>query len=233
MICRVLAMMVLAPLAIVHICEAADVCRQLESEGRLVAHQLRASKICTESQLRSGWTDCRFSADATTILLGGAIGTDYASRLQGVFGSGFHIESLDHGHIVRSFLHPKVGFLLQIAATDRLSASGCGYNEAYITLNAQVLGAGDLNRITYGLDRPVSEQDRIRLMQQALVQLGYVRVHPDGVMGQRTRQALQQYRERNKLPSSASDDDVIGLVLLDGMRRSIDRLEEGFKRVEP
>jgi hypothetical protein len=54
----------------------ADQYDRLESEGHLIYQQLKKSKICKESEVGKGWTDCHLKAYGTEVLLVGATGTD-------------------------------------------------------------------------------------------------------------------------------------------------------------
>ena len=44
---------------------AANRCEEMEREHRLVAQQLKRTKVCTTSKEVRGWTDCRFRAGTT------------------------------------------------------------------------------------------------------------------------------------------------------------------------
>lgn len=229
-----------ASLATIMLCACAlmgqaslDVCSKLEAGRRLVHLQLRDSKLCTESTVAKGWTDCTFRAGGTTLRLVGALGVQPAERVRGVWGSGFYVDSVDANHTIRVLADDEFGLMLRVDSRDNLQATGCIYNEAYITLNAQVMGSGDLNTVKYKLDRPLSEPDRIKAVQEALVQLGYMSGSPDGVIGPSTRAALQRYRTAKNIPASATDKDVNRLLLLDAMLEATKKLQSEYERVGP
>lgn len=123
---------------------SADQCSKLGSEGLLIHQQFKKSKVCKESTINSGWTDCFFKAYGTNILLVGAIGTTVNERMIGFKGSGFYVLSVDDRAQVRTMLDRDYGSLLRVDGKDNLEESGCLYNEAYITLDAQVLDSGEL-----------------------------------------------------------------------------------------
>ena len=130
---------------------SADQCSKLESEGFLIHQQFKKSKTCKESTINPGWTDCFFKAYGTNILLVGAIGTTVNERMMGFMGSGFYVLSVDERARVRTMLDRDYGSLLQVNGKDNLEESGCVYNEAYITLDAQILGPGEFNKLKLGL----------------------------------------------------------------------------------
>lgn len=132
----------------------ADQCDRLESEERLIYQQFKKTKICKESTIGKGWTDCSFKAYGTEVLLVGALGTSVRDRMQGVSGSGFYVVSVDRMARVRFLLDQDLGAVLRIDGTDNLNKTGCLYNEAYITLDAQVYSPGESNMIRYRSVRP-------------------------------------------------------------------------------
>ncbi|MNC48451.1 hypothetical protein D3C75_975650 [compost metagenome] len=69
----------------------------------------------------------------------------------GFMGSGFYVLSVDERSMVRTMLDRYYGTLLQVNGKDNLEESGCVYNEAYITLDAQILGPGEFNKLRFGL----------------------------------------------------------------------------------
>jgi hypothetical protein len=98
------------------------------------------SKVCKESAINRGWTDCFFEAYGTTILLAGVIGTTVDQRMAGIMGSGFYVLSVGERAQVRVLLDQDFGSILRIDGKDNLVESGCIYNEVYVTLDAHVLG---------------------------------------------------------------------------------------------
>jgi len=147
---RVVAVMLLVTFLLSAQLAGADQCEKLEKEERLIHQQFKKQKICTESKIGRGWTDCEFTAYGTSLLLVGAIGTNVQDRLQGNFGSGFYIRSVDRLATVRILFDPDFGTLLRVDGKDNLEKAGCLYNEAFITLDAQVYGPGEFNEIKLG-----------------------------------------------------------------------------------
>ena len=133
---------------------AAAQCDRMESEGRLLYQQFKKTKACRESDIGKGWTDCHFKAYGTEILLVGAIGTTVQERISGFLGSGFYVLSVDESAVVRVLLDEKFGTLVRIDSKDELKESGCDYDQAYITLDAQVLSNGELTEAEYSPVKP-------------------------------------------------------------------------------
>ena len=117
----------------------ADFCETMEREGPLIFQQMKKSKMCKDSAVGKGWTDCWFKGGGTEILLAGAIGVKPEARILGLMGSGFYVLSTDPSATVRIITDEQLGLLLQIDGKDNLSETGRLYNEAYITVFAQVL----------------------------------------------------------------------------------------------
>lgn len=69
-----------------------------------------------------------------------------------------------------------------------------------------ILPSGSLFSGNYGTLRRGSKGDRVRIMQQALISLGYLSGRADGVFGSRTRTALIAFQKSRKL----SADGVAG-----------------------
>ena len=129
----------------------ADQCEKLAKEGLLIYQQFKKSKMCKDSTINAGWTDCLFKAYGTNILLSGAIGTTIDERTTGMLGSGFYVLSVDERAKVRTFIDRKLGLLLRVDGKDNVEKSGCIYNEVFITLDARVLDPGEFNKLTMGI----------------------------------------------------------------------------------
>ncbi|MEX0634955.1 hypothetical protein M8494_36605 [Serratia ureilytica] len=69
----------------------ADQLRKLDKEGFYYVSGFKKSKMCKDSTINAGWTDCLFKAYGTNILLSGAIGTTIDERTTGMLGSGFYV----------------------------------------------------------------------------------------------------------------------------------------------
>ena len=107
----------------------ADQCEKLDKEGLLIYQQFKKSKMCKDSTINAGWTDCLFKAYGTNILL-----------------------SVDERAKVRTFIDRKLGLLLRVDGKDNVEKSGCIYNEVFITLDARVLAPGEFNKLTMGIE---------------------------------------------------------------------------------
>lgn len=201
-------------------------CDTLESQGKLLHQKFRASKICTESTVGKGWTDCVFRADGTQLRLVGAIGPSPQARVMGFAGSGLYVDSVDSKHTVRILLVEELGLTFRVDHKDNLSPQGCIYNEAYISLGAQVLSSGDLNMLRAKLAPPQSPQDRIRTLQDALIGLGYMQGPATGTLDQRTKSAMAAYRKAKGISADVPEELVTLQILIDAM-------EETGRRVWP
>lgn len=209
---------------------SADQCSKLESEGLLIHQQFKKSKACKESTINRGWTDCFFKAYGTTLLLVGAIGTTINQRMIGFMGSGFYVLSVDERAQVRTILEQDFGSLLRIDGKDNLEESGCIYNEAYITLDAQVLGPGEFNQIKYGhIKAPETQEEKIRALQEGLAILGYNPGKVDGVLGPQTLAAMDEYKRDKGLPSAASVEDIRQLVAMDTALKLLDKMQDLYE----
>jgi len=161
------ALMVVGTLLVSFQSAYADECNRLEREGRLIYQQFKSTKVCKESEVGTGWTDCHFKAYGTVVLLVGAIGTSVQERMLGFKGSGFYVLSVDKLAQVRPLIDQDFGTLLRVEGKDNLKETGCIYNEAYITLDAQVYGPGEYNQVKYGpVKLPTTEEEKTKELQQ-------------------------------------------------------------------
>jgi hypothetical protein len=213
---------------------AANRCKDMEHQGHLISQQLKRTKVCTESKITRGWTDCHFQAGATEIVLAGAIGLDPASRAYGLLGGGFSVLALDPGMTARPMFHDKLGMVLRLDSKNETTEEGCDYDQAYITLDAQVLDNADLTEVEHPeLSTSPTPAERVQSLQKALRLLGYDPGPEDGKEGPKLTAALAAYRRNKKLDARASEDDVRRLVLLEAAVKSMDQLGEAVKKLEP
>lgn len=209
---------------------SADQCSKLESEGLLLHQQFKKSKVCKESTINRGWTDCFFKAYGTTILLAGAIGTTVDQRMFGMMGSGFYVLSVDERAQVRVLLDHDFGSLLRIDGKDNLEESGCIYNEVYVTLDARVLGPGEFNQVKYGrVKLPETQEEKIRALQEGLAILGYNPGKVDGVLGPQTLAAMEKYKRDKGLSSTASVEDIRQLVSMGAALKLLDKMRDLYE----
>jgi hypothetical protein len=92
------------------------------------------------------------------------MGTTVNQRMFGIMGSGFYVPSVDERAQVRVLLDQHFGSLLRIDGKDSLEESGCIYNEAYVTLDARILGPGEFNQVKYGrVKLPETQEEKMRV----------------------------------------------------------------------
>lgn len=213
-------------------------CESMERQGQLLYQQFKAGKTCKESTITRGWTDCVFKAGSTEILLVGAIGMNPSELIEGILGSGFWILSVDPAVTVRVFIHNKLGMLVRVDAKSNLEDTGCLYNEAFITLGARVLSAGDINMLTYSTSEapktPVEKaKTRIKNVQEALIALGYKLGSPDGVLGPATRTALQAYKRDKALRADITDEQLFEILSLEALMQSMEGAVRAMEQFKP
>lgn len=209
----------------------ADQCTRIETEGHLIYQQLKKTKICKESEIGRGWTDCSFKAYGTEILLVGSIGTSVQERMQGARGSGFYVLSVDKVAEVRILIDDEFGTLLRIDGKDNGKESGCIYNEAYITLDAQVYGPGELNEIRLGpIKLPKTEEEKTKTLQSDLTMLGYYSGDINGVLGSKTIAAIEQYKKIKGIPKKTAMEDVRGLIAADVALKYLDTMKDEYEK---
>lgn len=213
-------------------------CEVMESKGQLLYQQFKASKICKESAITKGWTDCVFKAGSTEILLAGAIGVDLTDLMVGTLGSGFWILSVDPEVTVRVLLHNKLSLLVRVDAKSNLQDTGCLYNEAFITLDARVLSPGEINMLAYPTPEATktpSDQAKMRIKnaQEALIALGYKPGPPDGVLGPATRAAIEIYRRDKGLRANITDEQLFELLSLEAVMQSIEKTTKAVEQLKP
>jgi len=229
--------LILGPIAFVLIPGSvfADSCSEMEEAGKLLHQQFKSTKVCTESDISTGWTDCTFRAGDTKVLLAGALGMDVESRIQGISGSGFHILSVDDHTVLRVFLQRKFGLLVRADAANLTEPTGCLYNTAYITLDAQVLSPGEMNTIVYDLDGAQEDtKDPDLELEEGLVALGFDPGPVDGVIDGNTQRSLDQYRRKKGLGAGLTLQQIRGLVSMDLAIKQLEELEKAFKdRAKP
>jgi len=175
-----------------------------------------------------GWTDCSFKAYGTEVLLVGAIGTTVGARMRGFRGSGFYILSVDPQAKVRTIIDEDFGTLIRVDGKDNLKESGCFYNEAYITLDAQVYGPGEFKEVKYGPVKsklPKTEKEKTKALQKDLKMLGYYAGKIDGVLGPQTITAIERYKSVEGLPKETTIENVSELVTLNALQKSLDNLK--------
>lgn len=107
--------------------------------GRFLVQQLKASKRCVPSTEVKGSTDCVFAAGKTAVRIVAATEGDAKMRAAGLLGSGFYVESADPSMNVRAYIHEDLGLVIRV---DWRKFDDCIYDEAFITLNSRIKGAG-------------------------------------------------------------------------------------------
>lgn len=209
-------------------------CTALEREGGLIAQRFKRSKVCTESKEIKGWTDCRMKAGGTEVWIHGALGADVGSRTTGLLGSGFRLLALDPGMTARPMFNEKLGLMLRIDAKNATTPEGCVYDEAHITLDAQVLTSGDMNRIEYpALSTKMNPRERIQALQRALTLLGYDPGPEDGSEGVRLRSSIAAYRRDRHVALDLPDENVRQAILLDAAMKSLDEMKDAYDQLAP
>ncbi|MGH8060136.1 MAG: peptidoglycan-binding domain-containing protein [Candidatus Entotheonellia bacterium] len=210
----------------------------MKSQGQLLYQQFKASKICKESAITKGWTDCVFKAGSTEILLAGAIGMEPAALMAGILGSGFWILSVDPEVTVRVLMRDKWGMLVRVDAKSNLQDTGCLYNEAFITLDARVLSPGEINMLASPIPevtKTPSEQAKMRIKnaQEVLIALGYKPGSPDGVLGPTTRAAINVYRRDKGIRADITDEQLFELLSLETVIQSMEGAIRAVEQLKP
>jgi peptidoglycan hydrolase-like protein with peptidoglycan-binding domain len=127
-----------------------------------------------------------------------------------------------------------LGLMLRIDAKNATTPEGCVYDEAHITLDAQVLTSGDMNRVEYPqLNAKMNARERIRTLQQALTLLGYDPGPEDGVEGAKVRAAIVAYRRDRQLKPDISDENVRQIILLDALGKSLGKMNDAYDQLAP
>jgi hypothetical protein len=173
------------------------------------------------------------------VRLVGAIGLNIQDRMQGHFGSGFYVISVDKSATVRVLFDPNFGTLLRVDGVDNLTESGCLYNEAFITLDAQVYGAGEFNQIKLGpifnqiklgpIKVPKTPEEKTKALQKDLKLLGYYKGDIDGTLGAETLAAIERFKTDNQIARDTPLENIEGLIGLRAASRSLDELDRLYK----
>jgi hypothetical protein len=112
----------------------------------------------------------------------------------------------------------------------QLTESGCLYNEAYVTLDAQVLNPGEFNQVKYGrVKLPETQEEKIRALQEGLAVLGYNSGKVDGVLSHQTLAAMEKYKRDKGLSSTASVEDIRQLVSMDAALKLLEKMRDGTR----
>lgn len=213
----------------------ADTCVEMEEKGLLLYQQFQKGKACKDSKIGEGMTDCLFKAGDTEILLVGAFRKGTTERKSGFSGSGFNVLSVGPDVRVRIFTDGNFGLLVKVEGKDNQSEIGCVYNEAYITLDSQVLNPRELDKIKYG-PTPQSGMANVRIkdVQKSLHILGYSPGKIDGILGPQTRAALEAYKQDKHLQNNLPEEAVIKLIIGGAILKGLTELEKmGEEMWEP
>ena len=162
-------------------------------------------------------------------MLVGAIGTNVQDRSRGNFGSGFHVRSVDKLATVRILFDADFGTLLRVDGKDNLEESGCLYNEAFITLDAQVYGPGEFNAIKLGpITVPKTPEEKTKALQSDLKLLGYYKGKIDGALGAETLDAIDRFKTDKQIAQKTPLENITGLIALDAASRTVDEMKRLF-----
>ena len=233
MLCILCAL--LTVVSFVPVAARADRCSELEEKGLLLSQQFKKNKVCRESKIVRGWTDCLFRVRNTEILIVGAIGRSIQQRMAGFSGSGFYINSVDSNVKLRIHKDEDLGLIISVTAKDVLMETGCFYNRAYITLDARVLDSGELNKIKFGaMDKPEKKgpKERIMDLQEDLAYLGYKPGPIDGVLGPQTRAGVEAYKRDKGLNPNMGDDEAFSLIGTEVLMKRHKKLDALFQEIE-
>ena len=237
MLCIVCAL--LTAVSLVPVTVRADRCSELEEKGLLLSQQFKKNKVCRESKIVRGWTDCLFRVGNTEILIVGAMGRNIQQRMPGFSGSGFYINSVDSNVKLRIHKDADFGLIISVTAKDALMETGCFYNRAYITLDARVLDSGELNKLKFGAMNKSDKKgpkERTMDLQEDLTYLGYKPGPIDGVLGPQTKAAVEAYKRDKGLNPNMADDEafsLIGTEVLMKRHKELDALFQEMERPEP
>ena len=205
----------------------AESCSEMEEEGLLLHQQFKKGKVCKYSGIGEGGVDCLFKAGDTEIRLVSAITRGTTEEISGFSGGGFDILSVGPEVRVIIFADDNLGLLVKVEDKDKTGEGGCIFNEAYITLDSQVLSPSELNKIEYSLSHPPEGRDRrIMGVQKNLLVLGYRPGKADGILGPRTKDALEAYKRDKDLQTDLSDEAIYTLLATDALSKRAIRLEK-------
>lgn len=204
----------------------ADRCQEMEQEGLLLYQQFKSGKVCKAAGKKRNVTDCLFRTGGTEILLVGATGTRREERMFGTAGSGFHILSLDPTVTLSLFADKDFCLVVRVQEKRHLKETGCASNEAYITLDGQVLSPDDMSQIKHATPhQATSPEDRIKYVQENLILLGYRIGKADGMLGRQTRTAIESYKRDRHLEKDLPDEDVFQKITEDAYLKILDELK--------
>jgi len=226
-----LIFLVVSFLVVVNEPVAADQCTRMENEERLIYQQLKKSKVCKESNVGQGWTDCFFSALGTQVLLAGAKGTELQERVKGFHGSGFYILAVDNSMRIRTLFDKDFGTFLLIEGNDNLLESGCIYNQAYLTLDSQVFDYAEFYNAKYGpIKLPKTEKEKTMALQQNLQLLGYYDGNIDGIVGPKTLLAIERYKGKKGISKDEPIESVRDTIAMDASLYALDELKRTYEK---
>ena len=226
----------LTVVSLVPVAVRADRCSELEEKGLLLSQQFKKNKVCRESKIVRGWTDCLFRVGNTEILIVGAIGRNIQQRMPGFSGSGFYINSVDSNVKLRIHKDADLGLLISVTAKDVLMETGCFYNRAYITLDARVLDSRELSEFKFGAMNKSDKKgpkERTMNLQEDLTSLGYKPGPTDGVLGPQTMAAVEAYKRDKGLNPNMPDAEafsLIGTEVLTKRHKELDALLHEMER---
>ena len=202
----------------------AESCQKMEEKSLLLYQKFRKGKACKDKEIGEGWKECLFKVGETEILLINALRRINTEKMQGFHGSGFKVLSIGPDVRVRIFTGDDFGLIVRVQGKNNLEENGCIYNEAYITLDSDVLSPGELNNVMYG-PIPQSEnfKEQIKYIQRNLAILGHDPKLIDGIFGPRTRAAFEAYKQEKHIPPDLPDEAIFNLIAIDAFfKRSVE-----------
>jgi len=213
----------------------AQSCHKMEEEGSLLYQKFRKGKVCKGTEISEGCKECLFKVGETEILLINVLRKINTEKIQSFHGSGFKVFSIGPDVRVRIFTVDDFGLIVRVQDKNNLEENGCIYNEAYITLDSDVLSPRELNNVMYGPSLQSEKlKEQIKYIQRNLAILGHDPGLIDGIFGPRTGAAFEAYKREKHIMPNLPDETIFNVIAIDAFfKRSVELEKKGKDMWEP